>query len=291
MSSFHTLGDRKAGRYNPNLADELNQQALEEERRKKLHPEQTGEPTPGKTDEPTPEKTNENKPDTKSLIMFPFDCIEKSTYARAIQSLRQSYANGECDGQPFIKEAGKKIAIPLTFKQTIEARVNDYNSNHPSFKERLMLFNVCLSSCSGVAYKANSDKFKVIPVCKQLIEIPYDFSQEEMDINYKSLQGPELDRGKAEDGKPLTKSEVLEHPALLAAVEDNKKLLKAYADIVFAETRTNELMGFYLRSKSDKETLRTIKVHDLGNYSNTNGNGILCYYAHFVRLVSEADRE
>ena len=131
----------------------------------------------------------------------------------------EARANGECDAQPlFTAYAGDGIVRPLTFRETLEARVIDYNSKDKSDKKRLELFNVWLSPCTGVAYKKDSTKFKIIPECRELITIMQSFREAEMGIDYDSLQGKELDRTKAKYNTLLTEQEVLEHPGWLAAV-------------------------------------------------------------------------
>ncbi len=216
----------------------------------------------------------------------PFDFIKGETYANAIQLLRESYARGECPSHPlFTRDDGRKIARPLTFKETIEAKVSDYHSKAKSDETRLNLFNVWLDSCTGIAYKANSGQFKIIPVCKPLIEIPDGFNQAELEADYSRLQGIELDRANGKYDTLLTKPEVLQHPAWLAAVEQDSNLLRAYAEIIFAEKQRN-LMSFWLRSTPDKDVLRALDVSSLGDYSNASGGSdLLNNCARFVRVA------
>ena len=50
------------------------------------------------------------------------------TYALGVDALRKSYENGDCPLQPiYTKPDGSRIVRPLTFKENLQARVEDYN--------------------------------------------------------------------------------------------------------------------------------------------------------------------
>ena len=168
----------------------------------------------------------------KSLLMPPV-----STYAQGGQALR------------------KMGATPLTFKENIQARVEAYESgNH-------YLFDTWLDSCTGIVYKAETTEFKIVPNCEQLRNISKDFSKKFLSVDYSKIEGYELDSGRKLFGikynKSLTKAEIIEHPAWLAVMEEDKALLKTYMDIVFVEYATkygatSHLMGFYAGGITDK---------------------------------------
>ncbi|MFH1456327.1 MAG: hypothetical protein ABIF40_05260, partial [archaeon] len=120
-----------------------------------------------------------------------------NTYALGVHKLRN-----ECkleDSHPTFVLDGNRVFRPLTFRETIEARVNDYETlkdrdgNVRSKEDQLKLFKRYLHSCTGVAYKKSTTKFKIIPVCADLIGIDKDFNQHFLPINYANLTGIELD--------------------------------------------------------------------------------------------------
>jgi len=188
----------------------------------------------------------------------------------------------------FTLDDGSKIYRPLTFKETIEARINDYESSTP--EERLKLFKSWNNTCTGIAYKANgiikkSTKFKIIPQAKELILLPQDYNQSTLPVEYDKISGIELDRTKAKYNELLTIDEVLNHPAWNAAVENDKSLLKTYAEIVFKEKQgQTELMRFRIDTNPTSYYLRALVLDDLDDDSITDGYYNLSYDARFVRV-------
>ncbi|MBT3537987.1 hypothetical protein HN933_02275 [Candidatus Woesearchaeota archaeon] len=225
---------------------------------------------------------------TGSHILMP----QTSTYALGVQALRDVYSEGKCPDHPVIEIAGSRIVRPLTFKENIEARVNDYKTltnpdgSERTKEERLRLFNRWLDSSCGIAYKAGTTKFKIIPVCKELIEVVKNFNGEYLPINYDKVVGTELDRSNAKYDTLLTKAEVIEHPAWRTAVEDDKELLKDYADIIFTEKKSaNKLMSFWTRSNIAQDQLRALFVDNLNDNSSANGSDYLSNYGSFLQVA------
>ncbi|MFH1455977.1 MAG: hypothetical protein ABIF40_03440, partial [archaeon] len=70
----------------------------------------------------------------------------------------------------------------------------------------------------------------------------------------------------------------------LTAVEDDKSLLKTYANIIFSEKPKNKLMCFWVRQNIEEDELRALFVDNLSNYSNANGSSSLYNFARFLRL-------
>jgi|GEM_PF-879683 len=168
----------------------------------------------------------------------------------------------------------------FTFKENILARVEAYESGDHR------LFDTWLDSCTGIAYKKGTTKFKIINVCSELSGIAKEFNQFFLPTNYGKIDGVELDSDSRVFGKSakynslLTKAEIVEHPAWLAVVDNDKVLLKNYTDIVFTayaarHRATDKLMGFYVREKTATDELRALFVYDLFSYSYANGlNGL-----------------
>ena len=165
---------------------------------------------------------------------------------------------------------------PLTFKENIEARVNAYELGDRS------LFDTWIDSSTGIAYKKRTTKFKIIPSCVELIGIEKDFNSNFLPIEYDTITGIELDSGSKifsksyKYGLLLTKAEILEHPGWRALVEDDKSLLRAYTDIVFAayaekHSKTDKLMRFWVQENKPTDELRAVFVNNLDNNSNANG--------------------
>ncbi|MBI1968914.1 hypothetical protein HYS49_03310 [Candidatus Woesearchaeota archaeon] len=220
------------------------------------------------------------------IILMP----RTSTYANGVQALRNACAREPNSPHPtFTRADGTEIYRPLTFKEDLRARVDDFNTFHDasgaerSIDDRLRLFDCWLDSCTGTAYEAGTDRMKIIPVCEPLITIAPDFTGSFLNVLYASLEGPEIDRSKHPHSQWLEKSKLIDDPYWLAAVEEDKPLLREYADIVYAQllekySRTTG-MGFFSRAKTNTDELRALFVLDLDNdsvafgYLNLDGSG------------------
>ncbi|MDP3990188.1 MAG: hypothetical protein Q8Q01_03205 [archaeon] len=210
-----------------------------------------------------------------------------ATYALGAQALRDSYARGECPTHPLFTN----VVRPLTFRENLEARVNDYENNRGK-KERLRLFNKWLDSCTGIAYKKGTDKFKIIPISPDLVTIPRDFNNHFIQVDYDGLAGTELDRSGGKYNQLLTTDEVLAHPAWRVAVEGDIALLRTYRDIVFAEKKSlNKLMRFWLHDDPNKDQLRALFVNDLDYGSSAGGSNDLGDGGSFLRVAPSSPKE
>ncbi len=232
------------------------------------------------------------------LILMP----RTSTYAQGGQALRAACADEPNSPHPFFTRAdGTKIYRPLTFKENLRARVNDFSTKHDasgaqrSLADRLRLFNRWLDSCTGAAYQAGTDKMKIIPLCEPLIMIAPGFSDNFLGVSYASLDGYELDRSRHPHSAQLAKDSVIADPYWLAAVEEDEDLLKEYADIVFALLLENydltNGMGFYPRSRTATDELRALFVHDLDDSSNAVGDDILYGDGSFLRVAPSSSSD
>jgi hypothetical protein len=212
---------------------------------------------------------------------------EAESYASGVYALRNAAKHPH---PQFKKDDGSEIIRPFTFKENIEARVDDYNcltnpdGSKRTEKERLRLFSSYLDSCTGIAHKRGSSRFKIIPVCKELILIDEGFDANFLSVDYDSLPGIELKRDAATYNHRLSKNKVLEHPAWKAAVGDDN-LLKAYVDIIFGNPRNSELLGFCITRKTDCDELRALSLCDIDYGSYVRGQNDLNDYACFLQEI------
>ena len=212
-----------------------------------------------------------------------YDFSKGSTYGKAIHDLRQAFKKGECNAQPlFVKDNGRKVVRPLTFKETIEKRVNDYNvlenpdGSKRTEEKRLRLFNVYLDSCTGIANKKNSKKFKIVPVCKELILIDKNFNDAYLPVDYNSIGGNVVDGSKGKFNQLLTEREVLNNAGWIEALEGDKALLKEYSGIVYSlRDKGSKLMAFRVNENTSEDQLRALCLDSIGSYSNAGCSSIL----------------
>ena len=243
-------------------------------------------------EKPDTARDKENKKLRESYVLLP----QTKTYALGVQALREAYSKTKESVHPlFTRDDGSKTVRPLTFKENIECRVNDYETlkdskgDEKSKEDRLKLFKVWLDSCTGLAYKAKTNKFKIQPECRELITIKQDFNQPFINIDYNSFKGIELDSSKGLYNQLLTKEQVLKNEGWNAALQGDTKLLKAYADIIFKEKKSPKMMGFWTRKQTDQDELRGLFVFDLLYYSDSFGNYGLNYGGSFL-LVAHAPK-
>jgi len=208
----------------------------------------------------------------------------QSTYGEGVHALQNSYAGKETEvpSHLWYEYNGRKIIRPLTFRENILARVENFetlknkNGSTRTMEDRLILFDTLSHSCTGVAYSSrNEEDFMIIPVCKELITLPKNFSEYCIQLNYSSLQGKGfvLKRSHTKYDEQLTESEVITHPAWIAAVQEDIILLCTYTAIVFKQMSNGEdkLMGFYLKDKIYRDQLRSLFV--LNRYNDSGALG------------------
>ena len=210
---------------------------------------------------------------------------QKNTYALGVQALREACEKEPLSPHPiFTKDNGSIIYRPLTFKETIEARVHDYESNKDT-EDRKRLFRRWNDSCTALAYKKGTTTFKILTISPHLISIDRDFNESFLPITYDNIGGIELRSDCGKYNQHLTKDEVVHHPAWLTAVENDAALLKTYSDIVFTEREINEAMAFCVLQNTPQDQLRALLVHDLDNYSNAYGGYNLDYVGSFLLVA------
>ncbi|MBM3199400.1 hypothetical protein FJZ53_00570 [Candidatus Woesearchaeota archaeon] len=201
------------------------------------------------------------KPVVAPLEYSGFDVIRGAdTYAQGIAKL---------------KEQGRK---PFTFFENVGARIADYEANG----ENSELFGTWLDSVTGIVYKAKSTKFKIILRSDKLENIPQDFDQSFIPIDYNAEKGIEFDSKKGEYDRLLTRKEVKNHKFWIAVMGGDKKKLARYVDFWFDRKKVKEGMGVYLRSNTDSDELRAL-VLGSGDYSSdADGFSLLDYFARFA---------
>ena len=221
---------------------------------------------------------------------------ETSSYALGVHSMRKKCKEETASPHPqFTLNDGSQIYRPLTFKEVIQAKVIDYNTlhheegNERDLEDRLRFFNHWIDSGTGMAYKAGTTKFKVVPQCTELITIKKGFNKEFLPIEYDAIVGVELDTTAGKYDESLTKKEVMNHKAWLAAVEEDKALLKEYRNIVFDQLKTKYDrdigMGFYFADVGEEDELRALFVNLLNYNSNASGNGSLSNGGSFLLVA------
>ncbi len=206
---------------------------------------------------------------------------QTDTYALGAYKLREACIAENNKVHPKFKlDDGSEIYRPLTFKETLEARLQQKD-----------LFNKWNDTCTSITYKANSTQFKITPISKQLITINKNFAREFLPANYNSVQGTELDSTQDKYNELLLFDEVPEHQGWLEAAEGDKQLLKKTAEKVWETKKLSKskdkAMGFRITQNPTQDQLRALFVYDLSGSSNADGNRHLDLYygGSFVRAA------
>jgi hypothetical protein len=204
----------------------------------------------------------------QDAVLCKFAVLEAPSYAAGISAVR------------------KQGFVPLTFKQTVEARLAEYRMRGAESK----LFSPFLNSTTGIVTKAGSTKFKIVPKCALLEQIGEQFDKPHMQVNYNRVDGIVLDASDlfCKYGKNLTKNEVLKHPAWRAALEDDLSLLEEYAYWWFgnfAQSRGSEGMPFDIKCGDHQDALYFLKLSSGGNWSEASASYLDSDSRHTFALV------
>ncbi|MBI2668831.1 hypothetical protein HYX14_03230 [Candidatus Woesearchaeota archaeon] len=248
---------------------------------------------------PTPEPRPRAPP--ASAVYAGYVFMDKTpTYARGVKALKKACRTDPASAHPSIITDAVSVYRPLTFKENVEAMVKNYNTEHnPDGSARTMVKRLFLitkrwkDSCTGMAYKAKTTKFKVIPQCSDLMTIAPDFDGVYLPISYAGFDAPELNSGKRgmKYNELLTKAEIAEHEGWRTAVEGDVALLRGYRDIVFEAIRARDgrmpdkAMPFLVLQNTDFDELRALSVRDLEDDSEAYGDYYLDDYGSFLRVA------
>ncbi len=225
------------------------------------------------------------------------------TYAKAVEKLQKFYGLGECRQHPTVKVKESTYVRPLTFEETIRARIENFekikdeNGDDRPLTERLDLLNCPLASCTGIAYRGEDyrgqqRRMKFIDEEESLITIHPSFEGVNIPLDdYDSLNGREVSFSKKFNSK-LTKDEVFNHPGWRAVVLD-QELLRAYTDLVFAESKGEKNMDFIIHNygNSGHPRLHALILCAFSWGSSIQSNVSLGSRTNLVMKINNGERE
>lgn len=149
----------------------------------------------------------------------------------------------------------ERIYRPLTFKETIEAKLNDFERlSNPDgtprrLSERLRLFTEeSLSTCSAIMQSPKDPrKFKIIPLFDKLLDTTNyicDYGRcNSLGLEYAEVASTELNLDNESYNSELTEKEAKEHLGWLEALEGDTNLLRAYTELIFSLKRGGHFCG------------------------------------------------
>ena len=208
----------------------------------------------------------------------------RSTYGLGLKQLRDECAADRFSVQPvFILEDGTSLIRPLTLAEDAEALVNQYESTQDP-EERTSILSSWRATCTGIAYKAGTTRFKIIPVCKELITLNKKFHRPYFPSLYSSFQTDELDSSQGIYKRQLTQEEFSASEFWKQGIHDSS-VRTNLGRIVYSEREGEPSLGIFIRSNTSQDELRALLMFNLDFSSGADDEDELISDACFVRVV------
>lgn len=217
----------------------------------------------------------------EEYVVMSRDGIKDYNYAKGLHALQEACKKEPNSFHPtYVREDGSRIFRPLDLRENLAARLQDES-----------LFHEWLWTCTGIAYKGGTTRVKIIPKCKELMEICQGFNRPYLKIDYDKVQGWEFDSSKVRCNERLIREEVKKNLLWLAAMEKDHDTLNRNVDYFFdwlEEKGVNKGMGFLVEKKVKEDQLRALSVYYLHGNSGAIGDSDLNYGALFLRVSPSA---
>ncbi len=176
----------------------------------------------------------------------------KESYA-AVRKLLTQLCYDDQGLQPFF---GSK-ARPLTFKETIQARMDQWRE---SGGKDWSLWETSLSTSTAIVYDQQNRYFKIMSLSPELLSA--SFAAVSSSVDYADLPGPSLPIDTTYN-RELIMEEAIVHQGWLAALEGDSELLRQYAAVAADRSGDgNPFMGFYLEGAVWRKEVQSLTVDD-----------------------------
>ena len=231
-------------------------------------------------------ENNAAKIHSSSAAIGRCNLVSASSWFSALEELRR-------------QGSGKTIAIngqtyvrPFTMKENLQARIEDYSTlinpdgAQRTEEERKRSFNTWLDSCSGIHYLAGTTRFKIIPRSNELITLTQAPVDDYLSVPYDQTSGTEFDSSRGKYNQALSRAEVLEQPAWLAVVEEDRALLGEAFDVMRTVKKAPadwKGMGFYVYPNQAQDELRPPFTSSQGRGGDADGRYLLGNDGRFLR--------
>ena len=202
-----------------------------------------------------------------SAVKCRCELISADSWFLALQELRRQGSGKTIviNGQTYVRQ--------FTIKENLQARIEDYNTltnpggSQRTEEERKRFFTTWLDSCSGIHYLARTKRFKIVPVSNELIALAQVPTKDYLAVPYVQ-DSSELNSTRGKYNSNLSRAEVLEHPAWMAAVEEDRNLLGNAFDVL-RQVKNAPVdwkgMGFYVWPNKAQDELRPLFVGGRGS--------------------------
>jgi len=196
----------------------------------------------------------------------------KSTYGQSVDALVKACQDDRLSVQPVA--FGKQR--PLSFLEIYIAR-----------KMNEDLWNTSFDTCMGIAYsKDDSNKFKVSPICKELIGIPNSHNTAGLPVVYNDFNGVELDRREGTFNALFTsRDQLMASQFYDVAFEENSAIKEYAAKKMFDDFKYRNAFGIWLLNSVNEDQVRGVWVGNRDFSSDASGNVNLSSSSRFLRAA------
>ncbi|HLC80696.1 MAG TPA: hypothetical protein VJG31_02900 [Candidatus Nanoarchaeia archaeon] len=227
---------------------------------------------------PSMEISSINQTTSPAAVIGRCELVSADSWFSALQELRRQ-GSGKAtviNGQTYVR--------PFTLKENLQARIEDYNTlinqngTQRTEEERERFFDTWLDSCSCIHHIARTTRFKIIPCSNELIALAQAPVNDYLSVPYTQTSGTELDSARGKYNQDLSRAEVLEQPAWLAAVEEDRALLGEAFDVMRTVKNVPagwKGMGFYIWPNQAQDELRPLVVNLRGRVGDAHDWGVL----------------
>lgn len=187
----------------------------------------------------------------------------------------------ECSNDHGLHPFFDKEARPLTFKETIQARMDQFDQ---SGGKDWSLWENYFDSCTGIVWEAGARRFKIVPMHPDLLTVQASRA-EYLPANFENTPGtPIIVDDKY--NRALTPAEVIANRGWLAAVEGDSQLLQRYVATAFGRLGRATAMVFYIPRQGLPDHLRPLCASSLGYDCSCVGIRNMSNLGRFARVRS-----
>lgn len=172
-------------------------------------------------------------------IMMPLT----KTYAQGVHALQDACIRENNLEHPRHTCADGTVRYrPLTFRENIIARLTEFNTlTNPDgsprpLEDRLVLLREFNDSCTGFLRRAQTTKFKIVPIFEPFITIERGYANSWLPVSYDAFDVPELDSNNGIYCRPLSLENFYNNEGWRFAMEHDLSTLHEYATS-FAKAR------------------------------------------------------
>lgn len=222
--------------------------------------------------------------------------ISAGNYFVALEQLRTDSAADQNSLQPTVTIAGRTYVRPLTVKEILQFRLEDYNTlTNPNGsirteEERKRLLNQWFFTCSGIAYSTDG-KFKLSREAPQLITMNSIPTSAHLPVDYSALnqnntwQEFARNQRRVKYNAGLTEEEAVAHPMWQFLAEGDTTLIRETHQLNCSLYNRSTAMYAWLLGTPEQVQLRALALSYYYDSSSLNGLNLLNDSSSFLQVA------